>query len=119
MTVCVVTEKFGRIVGTIACGVVNPEEGHIRGMAILPTVQGTGVAARFLTSAEAHFRQRNCRRISLDTTAPLARAIRLYEGSGFCPSWKVQDFLYTSTSKPFDLGRRRNYRGSRAPYFLT
>ena len=93
MTVFVATEKSGEIIGTIACGVVNPEEGHIRGMAILPTAQGTSVAARLLTQAETHFREKNCTRISLDTTAPLKRAIRFYERSGFSPSGKVQDFF--------------------------
>jgi N-acetylglutamate synthase-like GNAT family acetyltransferase len=93
MTVFVATEKSGEIIGTIACGVVNPEEGHIRGMAILPTAQGTGVAARLLTQAQTHFREKNCTRISLDTTAPLKRAIRFYERSGFSPSGKVQDFF--------------------------
>jgi len=93
MTVFIATEKSGEIVGTIACSVVNPEEGHIRGMAILPTAQGSGIAARLLTRAEAHFRQRNCKRISLDTTAPLTRAIRFYERAGFSRSGKVQDFF--------------------------
>ena len=51
--------------------------------------------ARLLTHAEAHFRQRNCKRISLDTTAPLTRAIRFYEGEG----------LLT----PSRAGRRRIY----------
>ena len=93
MTVFVATDKSGEIAGTIACSVVNSEEGHIRGMAILPTAQGRGIAARLLTHAEAHFRQRNCKRISLDTTAPLERAIRFYERSGFSPSGKAQDFF--------------------------
>jgi hypothetical protein len=30
MTVYVAVEESGRIVGTIACGVANPKEGHIR-----------------------------------------------------------------------------------------
>ena len=93
MTVFIETEKSGAIVGTIACSVLNLEEGHIRGMAILPTAQGSGIAAGLLTHVEAHFRQRNCNRISLDTTAPLKRAIRFYERSGFSPSGKVQDFF--------------------------
>jgi N-acetylglutamate synthase-like GNAT family acetyltransferase len=93
MTVFVATENSGEIVGTIACSVINPEEGHIRGMAILPNAQGSGVAARLLAHAEAHYRQRNCKRISLDTTAPLQRAIRFYERSGFSPSGKVQNFF--------------------------
>jgi N-acetylglutamate synthase-like GNAT family acetyltransferase len=93
MTVFVAAEKSGEIVGTIACSVVHQEEGHIRGMAILPTSQGSGIAARLLAHTEASFRQRNCKRISLDTTAPLTRAIRFYERFGFSPSGKVQDFF--------------------------
>jgi ribosomal protein S18 acetylase RimI-like enzyme len=93
MTVFIATEKSGEIVGTIACSVVHLEQGHIRGMAILPTAQGRGIAARLLAHAEAHFRKRNCKRISLDTTAPLTRAIRFYERSGFSPSGKVRDFF--------------------------
>lgn len=93
MTVFVTTNSSGGIVGTIACHIVNSEEGHIRGMAVLPVAQGSGIAARLLTHAEAHFRQRNCKRISLDTTAPLKRAIQFYERSGFSPSGKVQDFF--------------------------
>jgi ribosomal protein S18 acetylase RimI-like enzyme len=92
MTVFVATAESGEIVGTIACS-VHSEEGHIRGMAILPTAQGSGIAARLLKHAEAHFRQRSCKRISLDTTAPLTRAIRFYERSGFSPSGKIQDFF--------------------------
>ena len=93
MTVFVETQESGVIVGTIACSVVNLEEGHIRGMAVLPTAQGSGVAGRLLAHAEAYFRQRNCERISLDTTAPLKKAIRFYKRSGFSPSGKVQDFF--------------------------
>jgi len=93
MIVFVATEKSGEIVGTIACSVVNTEEGHVRGMAILPTAQGSGIAAGLLKHAEAHFRKRNCKRISLDTTAPLTRAIRFYERAGFSRSGKVQDFF--------------------------
>ncbi len=93
MTVFVATNNSGEIIGTIACSVVDPDEGHIRGMAILPAAQGTGIAARLLKHAEAYFRQRDCKRISLDTTAPLKRAIRFYESSGFSLSGKVQDFF--------------------------
>jgi len=93
MTVFVATNNSAEIIGTIAYSVVDQDEGHIRGMAILPTAQGTGIAARLLIHAEAYFRQRNCKRISLDTTAPLKRAIRFYERSGFSLSGKVQDFF--------------------------
>jgi len=93
MTVFVATGKSGEIVGTIACSVINTEQGHIRGMAVLPASQGSGVAARLLAHAESHLRTRNCKWLSLDTTASLTRAIRFYEGSGFFPSGKVQAFF--------------------------
>jgi ribosomal protein S18 acetylase RimI-like enzyme len=93
MTVFVATDKSGEIVGTIACGIVNAEEGHIRGMAVVPAFQGSGIAAQLLMRAEWHFREGNCKKISLDTTSPLERAIRLYERFGFSPSGKVQDFF--------------------------
>jgi len=93
MTIFVATEKSGEIVGTIACSILNPEEGHIRGMAVLPASQGTGVAARLLAHAEAHFRGRNCKRISLDITLPLDGAFQFYKRCGFVPSGKVRDFF--------------------------
>jgi N-acetylglutamate synthase-like GNAT family acetyltransferase len=93
MTVFVATNNSGEIVGTIACCFVNSEAGHVRGMAVLPTSQGSGIAARLLTHAEAHFRQRIRKPISLDTTAPLKRAIQFYERSGFSHSGKVRDFF--------------------------
>jgi GNAT superfamily N-acetyltransferase len=93
MTVFVATETSGEIVGTIACSMVDTEEGHIRGMAVVPASQGTGVATRLLMQAESHFRGSNCKRISLDTTALLERAIRLYQRFGFSPSGKIQDFF--------------------------
>jgi ribosomal protein S18 acetylase RimI-like enzyme len=93
MTVFVATEESGEIVGTIACGIVNAAESHIRGMAVVPASQGSGIAAQLLTRAEAHFRERNCKRITLDTTAPLERAIRLYKRFGFAQSGKIQDFF--------------------------
>lgn len=95
MTVFVATRASGEIVGTIACSIVNAEEGHLRGMAVLPASRGTGIAARLLIQAESHFRERNCKRINRDTTAPLETAIRLYERFGFLPSGKIQDFFGT------------------------
>ena len=93
MTVFVATNNFGEIVGTIACSVVSPEEGPIRGMAVLPSSLGSGLAAQLLTRAEAHLQSLGCKRMSLDTTAPLARAIQFYERAGFVPSGKIQDFF--------------------------
>ena len=54
---------------------------------------GVGVAAQLLAAAESELRSRNCRRITLDTTAPLERAIRFYEKHGYRRSGKVGDFF--------------------------
>ena len=80
------------IVGTIACAPVSNEEGHLRGMAVLPTWQGRGVAQRLLNEAESSLRLLNCKRITLDTTAPLKRAVQFYERNGFHPTGRVTDF---------------------------
>jgi GNAT superfamily N-acetyltransferase len=82
----------GVIVGTLAYGLQN-REGHLRGMAVLPEWQGTGVAAALLQSAEEAFRGRGCERVVLGTTGPLARAIRFYQRHGFYSSGRVCDFF--------------------------
>ena len=87
-----VAEVEGAIVGTIAVSVVSREEGHLRGMAVLPESQGRGVAELLLTAAEAHLRERGCKRVTLDTTAPLKRAIRFYEMHGYRATGKVGNF---------------------------
>src|ERR1700722_4774225 len=92
MTIFVAVEESNEIVGTIACRAGNAE-GHIRGMAVLPALQGTDVASRWLMRAESYFQQRDCKRISLDTTAPLERAIRFYEKAGFRSTGRIQDFF--------------------------
>src|SRR5579884_3195539 len=47
----------GATIGTIAAA-VNGEEGHLRGMAVLPAWEGTGVAAALLQAAEDELRKR-------------------------------------------------------------
>ncbi len=65
MCVVVAVSDSGEIVGTIGCLVVDPlgdpkkensSEGHIRGMAVLPAWQGTGVAAWLLKTVESELR---------------------------------------------------------------
>lgn len=82
----------GEIVGTIGCS-ANGEEGHLRGMAVLPGWQGRGVAVALLQTAEAELASNNCTRVTLDTTEPLTRAIRFYETHGFAASGRVTDFF--------------------------
>lgn len=94
MTVFVASQmNNAEVIATIACEVIGPEEGHLRGMAVLPSWQGAGVAQRVLDRAEAELRARKCTRITLDTTAPLKRAMRFYERNGFRPSGRVTDFF--------------------------
>ena len=88
-----VLEADDSIIGTVACNLVSPEEGHLRGMAVLASYQGAGIAQRLLERAEAELRARKCVRITLDTTEPLQRAIRFYERNGYQPSGRVTDFF--------------------------
>lgn len=93
MFVFVAADESGQIVGTVACNIIRPDEGHVRGMAVLPAWHGAGVAARLLKCAESRLRECNCKRVSLDTTEPLQRAIHFYEKNGFRRSGKVRDFF--------------------------
>jgi ribosomal protein S18 acetylase RimI-like enzyme len=93
MCVFVATTPSGEVAGTVACNVVSPEEGHIRGMAVRTAWHGTGVATELIRSVEMELRERKCSRISLDTTVPLQRAMRFYEKNGFRKSGRITDFF--------------------------
>jgi GNAT superfamily N-acetyltransferase len=80
------------IVGTIGCK-ASGEEGHLRGMAVLPEWQGSGVASSLLEAAETELRRAGCQFVTLDTTIPLERAIRFYQRHGFVASGRVSDFF--------------------------
>jgi len=96
----------GEILGTIGCHVSSPGEGHLRGMAVLPSWQRHGIAAELLAVAEAELRRQHCARVTLDTTEPLERAMRFYEKYGYRRSGKVMDFFgmplyqYVKTIEP-------------------
>jgi GNAT superfamily N-acetyltransferase len=92
MTIFVALDAGGAVAGTIACQAAE-NEGHLRGMAVLPQLRGGGLAQQLLERAEHWVRQHGCTRITLDTTEPLKRAMRFYERNGFRPSGKVQDFF--------------------------
>ena len=91
--VFVAVSKGQEVVGTIGCQVVSAEEGHLRGMAVVPEWQGSGIAERLLLCAERELRDAGCSRIRLDTTEPLKRAMWFYEKQGFRASGKVTDFF--------------------------
>jgi len=93
MQVYVAVTDTNKVIGTLACGLVDENEGHLRGMAVLPEWQGGGVAEALLKAAEMVLSARGCLTMSLDTSAPLQRAIRFYEKNGFRPTGKVTDFF--------------------------
>lgn len=93
MTVLVAVGGSGRVIGTIACKVSGDAEGHLRGMAVLPECQGSGIAHQLLERAEAELMKEGCSRVSLDTTEPLERAMQFYEWHGYRRSGRTQDFF--------------------------
>jgi GNAT superfamily N-acetyltransferase len=92
MTVLVARNDQNRIIGTVGAA-AHGTEGHIRGMAVVPSFQGDGVADQLLEAIESELNAAGCSRVKLDTTAPLARAIRFYERHGYVRSDVVADFF--------------------------
>jgi ribosomal protein S18 acetylase RimI-like enzyme len=92
MAVYVAVTLEGEVVGTIALG-IQGEEGHLRGMAVSPSCQGSRIAQRLLGAVESDLIAAGCMRVTLDTTAPLQRAIRFYKRNGFIHSGRVTDFF--------------------------
>jgi GNAT superfamily N-acetyltransferase len=87
-----VASADGEIVGTIASSFTG-EEGHLRGMAVDPAWQGHGIAEQLLLTAEKDLLASGCKRVNLDTTIPLQRAIRFYQKNGFVPTGSFSDFF--------------------------
>ena len=96
-----------RVVGTLACHPTASGHGHLRGMAVRPAWAGSGVAPLLLRAAEAHLAERGCSIVSLDTTAPLRRAVAFYEKHGYRRTGRVTDFfgmpLYEFEKRGFDI----------------
>lgn len=93
MTVLVADDGAGGVAGTVGCWARGNGEGHVRGMAVRPEHQGSGLAGRLLAAAEAELRRRGCTRVTLDTTRPLHRATRFYARQGYRPTGAVGDFF--------------------------
>jgi len=93
MTILAAETGDGDLAGTIAVGVEFGGEGHLRGMAVRTAWQGSGVASALLAAAESLLAARGCQRVTLDTTAPLTRAIAFYGRHGYRPTDHVQDFF--------------------------
>ena len=87
-----VAVSSGVVVGTLGY-TVNGSQGHLRGMAVLPGWQGTGVASELLAVVETELRNSGCNSITLDTTEPLRLAMRLYQNRGYSRSGRAADFF--------------------------
>ena len=92
MCVLVAVNRANEILGTLAYQAMKNNEGHLRGMAILPQWQRHGLAKRLLERAESDLRERNCSRCTLDTTPQLRDAIRFYESNGYIATGKSDLF---------------------------
>jgi len=92
MQLLVMVEPVNRVIGTVAFEVAD-RDGHLRGMAVLPEYQGRGVAAALLAQVEADLRGLNCVSVTLETTAPLKRAMHFYEKIGFARTGQVISFF--------------------------
>jgi len=88
-----VTAPGETVVGTLAFSTARPGEGRLRGMAVRPDWQGRGIAKGLLDHAEVQLRAQNCTRVTLDTTAPLLRAISFYERNGYAATGREIDFF--------------------------
>ena len=93
MSIFVATNESGKVVGTIACKVMENGRGHLRGMAVRPEFQGSGLSGRLLNTAEEELRRSGCIRITLNTTEPLKRATRFYQKYAFQPTGTIGSFF--------------------------
>lgn len=93
MQIFVAASIDGSVIGTVACHVSGPEQGHIRGMAVDPAKQWGGIGKALLDLAEAELLARGCLSVTLETTRVLTGAGRFYEKNGYRLSGTVFDFF--------------------------
>lgn len=93
MTVLLAIAPDGQVVGTLAWALGSRRSGHLRGMAVLPAWQGSGVADRLLAGALSGLGRAGAREVTIGVTAPLQRAVRFYERNGFRPTGRVGEFF--------------------------
>ncbi len=83
MTVLIAEDRRHRIVGTVSIQRASPRHAHLRGMAVVPALQGSGVATALVDQAIERAGDLGFERITLETTRPLRRAARFYRRHGF------------------------------------
>jgi GNAT superfamily N-acetyltransferase len=82
-----------QVVGTVSGALCDDDEGHLRGMAVLPEYQSSGAAKNLLRAIEQWLKENGCKQVTLDTTLPLARAMNFYEKNGYERSGRTTDFF--------------------------
>jgi GNAT superfamily N-acetyltransferase len=93
MIVLVAEPPSGGVAGTVGGERRHDIEGHLRGMAVDPVWQGSGIADALLDAIEVELRTIGCARVTLDTTEPLHKAMRFYAKHGYVLSGRVTDFF--------------------------
>jgi N-acetylglutamate synthase-like GNAT family acetyltransferase len=94
MTIYVAVDKKGKIIGTIGWQRISEEEGHVRGMAVLPEWWGSNSpASALLHIVEKDAFINKCQYLTLDTTAILKRAQNFYTKHKFKETGKTGDFF--------------------------
>ena len=93
MQIFVAVSMDGSVIGTVACHLSGPERGHIRGMAVDPARQQSGIGKALLDAGEAELLARGCSSVTLETTRVLTGAVRFYEKNGYRLSGTVFDFF--------------------------
>jgi N-acetylglutamate synthase-like GNAT family acetyltransferase len=94
MKVYVAVDHNGNIIGTIGWQKINIEEGHIRGMAVHPKVQGmNSPATSLLQCVEDEARSEGHIIMTLDTTEILQRAQKFYKKNGYKKTGKTTKWL--------------------------
>ena len=94
MSIYVAVDQEGLIIGTIGWQKVSNDEGHIRGMAVIPERQGkTSPAATLLKTVEDEARSKGCNILTLDTTKVLIIAQNFYKKHGFKETGKTGNFF--------------------------
>ncbi|MGJ4930579.1 GNAT family N-acetyltransferase [Bradyrhizobium sp. HKCCYLS2038] len=79
--------RDGELLGSIAFRVIAPEHAEMKRMFVLTKARGLGLGKKLLHALEDVARDRNVRRISLETGIEQPAAIGLYRASGYrdCP----------------------------------
>ena len=111
-----VAVKDGELVGTVSV-LPEPEWLYIRSMAVLPSVQGSGIGHRLMDAVEEYAIGAGFERLFLYTTYFSTGAIELYEKHGFKRGRDTTAEEWFGTpglemDKKLEAGTKRNVVGS-------